>query len=56
MYAFSILFLIMLIAIILTWIVPAGSFAKLAYNRRASTGGYAADRGELQGAGDAGRT
>ncbi|ACO73295.1 putative transporter [Laribacter hongkongensis HLHK9] len=33
--AFSILFLIMLIAIILTWIVPAGSFAKLAYDKPA---------------------
>lgn len=30
--AFTILFIIMVIAIILTWIVPAGAFSKLSYN------------------------
>lgn len=30
--AFTILFLIMLLAIALTWIIPAGAYAKLSYN------------------------
>jgi len=30
--AFTILFLIMLLAIGLTWIIPAGAYAKLSYN------------------------
>ncbi|MFM4731747.1 hypothetical protein [Aeromonas salmonicida] len=30
--AFTILFLIMLLAIALTWIIPAGAYSKLSYN------------------------
>ncbi|WP_421205549.1 YfcC family protein [Aeromonas enteropelogenes] len=35
--AFTILFLIMLLAIALTWIIPAGAYAKLSYNPASAT-------------------
>ena len=35
--AFTILFLIMLLAIALTWIIPAGAYAKLSYNPASET-------------------
>lgn len=36
--AFTILFLIMLLAIALTWIIPAGAYAKLSYNAASQIG------------------
>lgn len=35
--AFSVLFIIMILAVVLTWLIPAGSYDKLSYNEKTET-------------------